>query len=672
MVSVDVKDAPAVLPDGYAAVPFEPGQNRAVLRVCVVVRRKPDPVAGALVVLRDTLDAQVYLGCVVDAAGAVQRWVELWVQSAAGLAGSIVAQRETLTNAKLDERWGQTVAAMGELSPGDWIHTGWETEAPPPMWIDLEKMEPVHPADESGRRWVVCRDDAKLTAAGLPAYGGTLYRYLYVAGAEGAAFVAATPDSPAGPATKPITEVLGGRGVSVPLNSTGGYTMVRTYLPVAFEQHVGALTTLAKEAPAGAAGAEETEKQRTEAGKPSGNHRAAVKGGGTLFLGQHGRWGRLLESFHLKLRVLADALEEVHALARKSKRPLLNLSPESFRVSVGEGGRGLPVVWTARAKLVDPGDAVRWVVENSDERYFLPGRGGLSIYRPALAQAVRGRASVRIRQVLGDVGGTTILEGTFSTYERLDVSPNDLVWLRVNLGSGPVDLYARLEVGTALAAGEWRFRTVGRRLPSDVVEQLKAAAGVPITNAPFEQVPHLSTPCDLYALGVLGVRTLLVNGKTTLPVALDELLSLARQVAMEHDTSAGLRVRIAAIFEKDVRWSQSLGPQRLTDEALSPQEAMDLIPADVWWDTLAFLVRMFPGVGPDSRCKNFGDAPAEAPQVVFDRALEDIDMLLLRTRSLIVIDWRYNREIHSVIRRSLTGMGSGPSGGLAGLAKGMR
>jgi hypothetical protein len=92
----------------------------------------------------------------------------------------------------------------------------------------------------------------------------------------------------------------------------------------------------------------------------------------------------------------------------------------------------------------------------------------------------------------------------------------------------------------------------------------------------------------------------------------------------------------------------------------------------VWWDTLAFLVRMFPGVGPDSRCKNFGDAPPEAPQVVFERALEDIDMLLLRTRSLIVIDWRYNREIHSVIRRSLTGMGGAAPGGLASSGKGMR
>ena len=47
------------------------------------------------------------------------------------------------------------------------------------------------------------------------------------------------------------------------------------------------------------------------------------------------------------------------------------------------------------------------------------------------------------------------------------------------------------------------------------------------------------------SLGVLAVRTLLVNAKTTLPVALDELLSLARQVEVVDDGSVGLRLRIA-------------------------------------------------------------------------------------------------------------------------------
>jgi hypothetical protein len=35
---------------------------------------------------------------------------------------------------------------------------------------------------------------------------------------------------------------------------------------------------------------------------------------------------------------------------------------------------------------------------------------------------------------------------------------------------------------------------------------------------------------------------------------------------------------------------------------------------------------------------------------VFNQPLEDLDKLLIRSRSLIVIDWNANREVHSAIR----------------------
>src|SRR6266571_3521138 len=105
MASVQVKDAPSQIPDGYAVVPINAEQKSSPLRIGVMVKKQPDPVAGHLVMLRDLLDAQVYLGCIIDALGRVQQWVEIWVQSTSGLAGSLPASRETLTNALLDDRW---------------------------------------------------------------------------------------------------------------------------------------------------------------------------------------------------------------------------------------------------------------------------------------------------------------------------------------------------------------------------------------------------------------------------------------------------------------------------------------------------------------------------------------------------------------------------------------
>lgn len=229
-----------------------------------------------------------------------------------------------------------------------------------------------------------------------------------------------------------------------------------------------------------------------------------------------------------------------------------------------------------------------------------------------------------------------------------------------------MDLYAYLDPESALATGEIRFRTVGQRLEEGQIAALKAAAGVPLSNTPFEVVPLLSTPCDLYSLGVLAVRTLLVDNQTKLPKALDDMLSLAHQVAVDHDGTTDLPTRIRRLFDTDRRWVLSLGPQRLTYDVVEPEDAFDLVPTDLWWDTLAMVVRLFPGVGPDSACRDFGDAAVGGLHKVFDRALGDLDALLLRTRSLIVIDWRFNREIYGVIRSHVTGTADAATGG-AGL-----
>jgi hypothetical protein len=289
----------------------------------------------------------------------------------------------------------------------------------------------------------------------------------------------------------------------------------------------------------------------------------------------------------------------------------------------------------------------------------------VSIYRPAEAgRPIVGRGTVRIREVLTQQGEATVLEGTLATEEKIECSRNDLVWIRLPLGGGPVDLYARLERDAALAAGEWRLRTLQQAHPGEVKRQLGEAKGVPIGGAAFEVVPQVSTPCDLYSLGVLAVRVLLAQKAADLPVVLDEMLSLARQVAKEHSSSADLPSRIGMLFGRDPRWTAGLGPHRLIQEKIDPAEALDLIPGKLWWETLAAIVRMFPGIGPDSECTDLGDARPGGVHLVLDRAVADFDRLLRKSRSLIVIDWSYNREIHAVIRQYQTGVaGTAGSGG---------
>ncbi|HUT32679.1 MAG TPA: hypothetical protein VNE39_04290 [Planctomycetota bacterium] len=655
MALPDASGSRREIPEGYVAVPISVEQKAAPLRICVLARRQPDPVGGHLVVLRDLIDGQVFLGCVFDAGGVPQRWVELWVQNLDALPNTVAAYREALSNRVLDARWARHFRALEEMDADSLVRTGWETEHPPPVVLRLETCEPLCPVDGvTGAPWVLCQDDALLARKGLLPYSTSLHRYLYLPNlGDESPFVPVTQDAPTGPDTQAPAVAMRDYQDCVPLNLGGGLMLVRRLDPVGYEAFVDLLSGGSWEGvlhgrtplPAGVGPRELNQAD------------PALPLGGRLFLGQHGRWGRLVETFHLKLRLLADALASVRTLVTHLQRPLLNLSAESLRVEMGRPGCGLPYLWTARAVLADPGDAVALPIAGTDTRYYLRvGAAGASVYRPASAgDPVRGHGTARIRQVVLGTREQTVVEGTFDVQERVSAGQQDLLWLRLNLGERRMDLYGYIDPASALATGEIRFRTVGQRLGEADAAALKAAEGVPLRNTPFEVLPLLSTPCDLYSLGVLAVRTLLVNPRTTLPVALDELLSLARQVAVDHDGSLALGERIRRLFDADKRWVLSLGPQRLTFDEVAPEDAFDLVPADLWWDTLAVIVRMFPGIGPDSACRDFGDAPVGGLHKIFDRALADLEALLLRTRSLIVIDWRFNREIHAVLRAHLGG-----------------
>jgi len=657
MVPVELTLVQKQIPEGYVAIPVSTDQLEVPLRVCLLVKQEPDPVAGHLVVIRDTLDAKVYLGAVVDHGGQVRDWVEVWVQDLAGLEQVVPGGADVLCNEVLDRRWKEHAQSLALLDPSAMIQTGWESVHPAPTLLDLDKCQPVHPVDgESGGPWSLCQDEQVLEHKNLPGYKGSLSRYLYqLAWGNESPFVLVVGGDTAVDDVRPVDELFSGQEKLIPLNPGGGLMMIRRYSPMGLESYLDVLSGNRWEGVSHGRGVIEL---GFKSGETVGDQDDQSMQEGRLFIGQHGRWGRLVETYHLKLRLLSELVRLASGLIENTQRPIFNLSPASFQIRLGEPGWAMPFLWSACSSLVNPGDAIALEVPTSDAEYFMPGRTvELSIYGPESAgQSVQGVGTVRVRQVLEPDGGNVIVEGTFTTQERIDPAPYDLAWFRLNFKSGRVDLYSHLETESAMAAGEWRFRTVGQRLGDAVVDDLQAAAGVTIPDTRFEMVPLLSSPVDLYSMGVLAVRSLFVDDQTKLSVALDEVLSLARQVAADHDPSDDLGSRIRAVFDQDSRWVESLGPQRLVHEELSAQEAFDLIPGQLWWDTLAMVVQMFPGIGPDSRCRDYGDAPPGGIHRVFDHTIGELDRLVRQTRSLIVIDWRFNREVHAIIRRHLTGI----------------
>lgn len=682
MPSADpILSAPSALPAGYQPVPLFPDHASSPLRISLLTRKDPDPVAGHFVILRTLLDAVVYLGCITDAGtvasgggssvgGRLHGYIEIWVQSLAGLSDSPAAAREALSNRVLDDRWARlfkAYAALDAKAVSTLYRTGFEITHPHPLFYDPEKCEILQPIDAfSNTAWSLCTDDALLVSKNLPAYSSSLHRYL-VSDTK-SPLIPVTPDAPANPNTAPLTEITGPKNTLIPFNP-GGLMLIRRYAPAPLEQFFDLLSGAPWNGILAGRSAVHLDRLNEALEEKSGSSSDMVDG--RLFLGKHGKWGRLIETFHLKLRLFADCLTEVRTFTAQTQRPLLNLTAQSFQVHIGDGAYAyaLPFLWTAAANLVDPGDAITLkpvggagagsdAGNTADAQYFLralsaPG----NVYQAeSVSQPATGRGTLRIRKCMAETAGL-IIEGTFATQERLapggagEPNKNDLVWLRVPVGAQRIDLFGHVEKEPALAAGEWRFRSERQRLPEALVAQLKSAEGVPVSETLFDVMPLLSAPCDMYSLAILAARALLVNADTTLAIATDELISLARQVAMQYQAGTPLGERIRAIFQADSRWLNSLGPHRLTRDALTPQEAFDLVPANLWFDTLALLVRMLPGIGPDSFCRDFGDAPRGGLHKIYEPAQDHLDTLLIRTRSLIVIDWRFNREIHAVLRR---------------------
>ncbi len=644
----------ATIPAGYVAIPIAEDQKAAALKICILVRPKPDPVGGHLVVLRDTFDAKVFLGCIVDASSRVLEWLELWIQNTETLINTASATCQSLSNTMLDNRWRQQSQAFEHLEGAAIVKTGWESEHPLPTFLDISTRSPVHPIDpNSGTHWKLCVDEGLLQRKNLPSYAGSLHRYLYVpALGEESQFVPVTSGAPTNSSTKPLSDISGDSSHIIPLNPGAGLMLVKKHVPIGLETFVDILSGAAWDGVKHGRSVLDLGEQLNALRKDE----AVLTADGRLFLEAHGQCGRLVETFHLKLRLLADIVSSVHSMVCHLQRPLLNISPESWQVKLGEPGRGLPFLWTARAMLSDPGDAIPLAIESSDVQYFLPAlESGTSVYRPLVTSLpTKGRASIRIRRVLPDTSDTTAIEGTFTTQERIDMARNDLVGFRLNLACGQVNLYAHLESDSAMAPGEWRFRTVAQKKNDAEVSDLRAAEGVPIPEVTFEVIPLLSSPCDLYSLAVIAVRILFVDNTNSLPVVLDETLSLPRQIEADYDESTSLEMRISDRFNKDNRWLESLGPHHLTFDKITSDEAFSLIPSELWWTTLAIILRMFPGLGPDTECKDYGDAQQGGLHKVFERTLTDLDNLILRTRSLIVADWKSNQEISGVIQRYLT------------------
>ena len=370
---------------------------------------------------------------------------------------------------------------------------------------------------------------------------------------------------------------------------------------------------------------------------------------------QNGRAGALLEALCLKLRMYGMAVSCVGETVKSLKRPLLNLTPDSFGVRFAEAEHNL-AHWCFEVGLLDYGDATVVSLPAQAPALFSRRDEGTSLYRAPVGEALEGHCAVRLPAFRIDGDGRLSAEITLTTQDRLDASPSDIVCVQVELPQKSVELFATVREGSAMAGMEWKLQTLPQLLPPETIAALRGCEGELLRGCHFRILRACSLPCDVYSLAVLGAREFLVGKDVSLPVAMDRLLSLAQHLSLD-STAGTIESRVAAAFSTDSRWQGMLGPQRLLTSDLAEQEIASALPAEVWYGVLSLLIRMLPGRSQYSYCRDYGSPGVEGVDVVFAPILGCIDGLRLRCLSLLVGDGMMNQEVRTLIGK-LRGSGA--------------
>ena len=639
-------------PPGFTLAPIHCFNENTPLRICVCMPAEPGPAANPFVLVRELPGSRVYLGAICDADARIQEWVEVWVQTLDLRDVTFSGSQELLTNHVFDLRWYSEYEMCRTNLPDIVIVSGMEEKNPTPILIK-RRPDQAGPgfAPVEGTSWRICKDDALLGSFGLPLYSTSSHRYLYEPEATAArTFLATAPDTPRNSHVQGMERLSAVPEVRAIFNPHAGLIRVNRFSPLGLEEYLQILEGRAWDG----AGPEAMQLSNRGVYGQLQAWSASPKGMPFLLYGRVNSAESLSEIFFLKLCALRDLFKEVRDYVRTQQLPLLNLSPSSFSVRLPNVGDQFPGLWATKCVLVKPGQAHPLKIKSTEQKYFIRlGKVEPSPYLPeGLGAHSFGIGSIRIRNVLSEADGIS-LEGTLVAEEYLGLDPHDLLWFKLPLAEERLEFYAHVYASEAVGPKEARFRTVPAKLSESAVTSLKRVAGTVFPRSPYEIWPLLSSPCDLFSLGVMAVRILLANSQSNLPVILDEVLSLARLLGKDVNEESDLLPRLKSLIEPDQQLLDLVSPHALVESGDSPQQARSKMRLELWFDTIGLVLRLFPGAGTHSFCKSFGDVSPLALETVFDRPIEGFETLALRLRSVLVPSLSANEEIASVLLEQL-------------------
>ena len=356
-----------------------------------------------------------------------------------------------------------------------------------------------------------------------------------------------------------------------------------------------------------------------------------------------------LEVLHLKLNLFSQVCRGLRAYHARCREPHMDVSPSQVMVDIIPGSTNLPARWTFRAKLIGVAGPHRLLpVVSGLPELLVPGADGDRMFvSPMVRKAEFGREEslrVTIRSVKPD-GNRIRIEGSASS-ERARMEscqPGDVLRFVPAAGSGPLE--GKTIWGTVDAPEERgiRFTAIHDAAGSEAKKPGDFDASVAI-------FPRFQVPCDLYGLGMLLFRTLLVNDTTDLLSVDDGVQRVLKKLALwlegkKSPAAARVAGELMPIVEREKEVFSSPAVLFLQEDR---EERPRALPTRLWSDVLLFGFKLLTTIEGFSFATGHADFPTDHPEGMLDLVMTELAGLEDRVRIELFSRGDRDREISDV------------------------
>jgi hypothetical protein len=302
-------------------------------------------------------------------------------------------------------------------------------------------------------------------------------------------------------------------------------------------------------------------------------------------------------------------------------RPHLDLHPERFAVEPGPRAGFLPHLWSFRVKLLGA-SAGRSARLGPEIAVPLPPLSPRAPFASAALRAARlaspSTAELLISRVTEEKGakGFWRIEGTLLDPHGFYPPPGprdwlQLAWPRDPFGPGRT-VAARLDPRASRPSIEAAITTEPMALEPALAKQLGRSGGFRVPGVRYRIYPALDVPEDLYSLGVLLLRMLLVNDGQALS-ALEPLIEAVPQGPEARGARASAQGAQEALDAMLGAAPESLAKANLFHRAVDrTPERPNAVPDDLWTGVLLFALRLV------ARGPGFGLTPEPGGSFAYD------------------------------------------------------